>query len=322
MNNPGSSAQPERATPLVSVIITTRNRVGFLREAIESVLAVKNQQKALFDIELIVVDDGSTDDTPQAVAEYPVRSFRTTGIGMAGARNLGLKAATGDFFTLLDDDDVWLPNNIASQLALFEQQPELAAVHARYLFADANLKPYGEPGPTSDAATGMLFEALLTYFPQVGTILTRMSAAREAGDFDPGLTGDNDWDWLLRIARRHPIGRVEQTVLLFRQRDSLDEALAWRRFPATVQIFHRHTRPLGFLKAMRLRPILWRHRGWWATVYFLRYAQMHYASGNYKRAYRSLFYALRCSLPHTVYNCMRNWPFRAEKAQTSSASAE
>lgn len=285
---------------LVSVVITTKNRSAMLREAIESVLAVKEQRNPKFDIELIVVDDGSTDDTPAVIAQYPVRSFRTTGIGMAGARNLGLRNATGDFFTLLDDDDAWLPNNIAPQIALFEQRPELGAVHAQFRTTHPDLVPFGEPGPSCAYESGWIFEELLTYFPQVATILTRMEVAREAGDFDPSLTGDNDWDWLLRIARRYPIGRVAEPVLLFRNREKADEQLAWRRFPAVITIFNRHTRDLGLIKRLKLRPILWRHRGWWATAYFLTYARMNFQNGNRERGMRSVYYACRASLVHTI----------------------
>jgi glycosyltransferase involved in cell wall biosynthesis len=285
---------------LVSVVITTKNRSAMLRQAIESVLAVKNQNHPKFDIELIVVDDGSTDDTPEVVKGYPLRSFRTTGLGMAGARNLGLREATGDFFTLLDDDDAWLPENITPHIELFDQRPELGAVHAQYRNTRIDLTPFGEPGPECSYESGWLFEELLTYFPQVATILTRMDVAREAGDFDPSLTGDNDWDWLLRVARRYPIGRVAVPVLLFRNREKADERLAWRRFPALIKIFNRHTRDLGLLKRLRLRPILWSHRGWWATAYFLTYARMNFENGERGRALRSFYYAFRASFVHTL----------------------
>lgn len=287
---------------VVSVVITTRNRSAMLREAIESVLAVKNPK---FDIELIVVDDGSTDNTPEAVSQYPVRSFRTTGIGMAGARNLGLHNATGDFFTLLDDDDVWLPNNIALQIALFEERPDLGSVHAQFRNTRPDLTPVGNPGPECSYESGWIFEELLTYFPQVATILTRMDVAREAGDFDPSLTGDNDWDWLLRIARRYQIGRIAEPVLLFRSRDKANERLAWRRFPAVVTIFNRHTRNLSLIQQIKLRPILWRHRGWWATFYFLTYSIMHFKNRNRSQALRSFYYACRASPPHVLFSLPR-----------------
>jgi glycosyltransferase involved in cell wall biosynthesis len=299
----------KQAAYLVSVIITTRNRSRFVKKAIESVLTVQVQK---FDIEIIVVDDGSTDDTPEVLKQYPVMHVRTGGIGMANARNTGLRAAQGDFVTLLDDDDVWLPNNIAPHIELFEQHPEYGAIHAQSLLADYAGTPFGEPVPAGPLPSGWIFEELLTYWPQVGTIVTRASVAREVGNFDPTLSGDTDWDWLLRIARHHPIGRIEQPVLLFRQRATAEEELSWRRFPAMVTIFHRHTKPLGFVKHMKLQPILWRHCGWWASN-FLDYARRNYTKGEHKRAYRSLYYAFRCSPPHALIGCLREWPLKVAR---------
>jgi glycosyltransferase involved in cell wall biosynthesis len=309
-SNSANQHNQEQATYLVSVIITTCNRSTYLKEAIESVLAVQSQK---FYLEVIVVDDGSTDDTPEVLKQYPIVHLRSGGVGMANARNIGLRAAKGDFVTLLDDDDVWLPNNIASHIELFEQHPEYAAVHAQSQLVTYDKTPFGDPVPAGPLPSGWIFEELLTYWPQVGTIVTRATVAHEVGDLDPTLTGDTDWDWLLRVARRYPIGRIEQPVLLFRQRGTAEEELSWRRFPAMMTIFHRHTKPLGFIKRLKLQPILWRHRGWWASN-FLDYARMNYASGEHIRAYKSLYYAFRCAPAHTLLGCIRGWPLSAARS--------
>jgi len=296
-----------KAVYLVSVIITTRNRSRYLREALESVLAV---QGAKFHLEVIVVDDGSTDDTPEVLKQYPVVHLHNGGVGMANARNAGLRAAKGDFVTLLDDDDIWLSNHIGPYIELFEQHPEYGAVHAQYQMADRSGKPAYKPLPFGPLSSGWIFEDLLAYCPQVGTVVTRAAAAREAGDMDPTLQGDTDWDWLLRIARRHPIGRIEQPVLLFRQRGAAEEELSWRRWPSYLTIFHRHTKPLGVIKRLQLRPILWRTRGLWAWS-FLNFARINYTNGERRRAYRSVYYAFRCSPPHALLGCLRDWPLKA-----------
>ena len=301
-----SPTSPQKATYTISVVITTKNRSAYLRQAIESVLAAKS---TVFKTEIIVVDDGSTDDTPEVLKSYPVRVLRTTGIGMAKARSLGLRTATGDFFTLLDDDDVWMPNNMGPQVALLEKHPEYGAVHAQVLLVRPDLTPYENQWPRERPSSGWIFEDMLVDWPQVGTLLTRREVALEAGDFDPSLTGDNDWDWLLRIAKRHQIGRISDQVLLFRQREEPEESLAWRRFPALLKIFRRHTRSLSIIKRVQLSPILWSHRGWWAG-HLLKFAQINYNKGQRKRAYRSLYYAFRCSPPHALRGCLRNWPFK------------
>jgi glycosyltransferase involved in cell wall biosynthesis len=296
--------------PLVSVVITTKNRSRFLREAVESVLSVERQG---FDLEVIVVDDGSTDDTLEVLQAYPVKVLRLNGVGMVQARNAGLQKAQGSFVTLLDDDDVWMPNNIKLHLDLFRQHPEFGAVHAQSQLVLEDKTPFGQPVPEGPLRSGWIFKDLLSYFPQVGTILTRTEVAHEAGEMDPKLTGDTDWDWLLRIAKRHQIGTIEQPVLLFRQRDHAVEELSWRRFPAMAKIFHHHTRSLGLIERLSLQPILWRHRGAWASG-FLRAAQTNYIHGDRKRAYRSMYYAFLCSPPHTVYNCLRSWPLRTPQS--------
>jgi glycosyltransferase involved in cell wall biosynthesis len=286
---------------MVSVIITTKNRAPLLREAIESVYRARSDR---YTLELIVVDDGSTDETAEVLSRYPLTMLRTDGVGMARARNLGLHAAKGDFVTLLDDDDMWLPDNVVHHLDVFERHPEYASVHGQSQLIEHDGKPFGEPVPAGPLSSGFIFEDILAYMPQVATILTRTSAAREAGDMDPTLTGDTDWDWLLRIAWKHPIGRFERPVMLFRQRKNMNEDFAWRRFPATVRVFRRHARKLTLEKRIRVEKILWKHRGQWSASFF-GMARSRHESGDKWRALRSTYYALRASPLHAVVLAMR-----------------
>ena len=103
--------------PAVSVIIPTYDRCGFLRQAIESVLA----QTCPAD-ELIVVDDGSTDDTPDMLADYGnrIRVIRQSNRGVSAARNTGIRQSRGQFIALLDSDDYWLPQKLAAQQSFFK----------------------------------------------------------------------------------------------------------------------------------------------------------------------------------------------------------
>lgn len=286
---------------LISVIITTRNRAALLREALESVL---NSHQASFAIDLIVVNDGSTDETAQLLEEYDLRAIHTSGLGIPQARSIGLQAAKGDFIAFLDDDDIWLPHNMEPQLAFLLEHPEYGAAHAQVQLTSMDRVPYGAPQPEGPLSSGMIFEDILAYWPQIGTLLMRAHIIRELGDFDQSLTGDSDWDWFLRIAWRYPIGRIEQALLLFRQRDSSYETLAWKRFPAMLKIFHRHTKQLSLLKRLQLRPILWHHRGWWSAL-FLQFAKTHADKKNYQQMLLCIYYATCCSPPHTMLNLLR-----------------
>jgi glycosyltransferase involved in cell wall biosynthesis len=282
--------------PLVSVIIPTCNRSALLKEAIESVLAVVRDG---FELEVLIVDDGSTDNTLEVAGAYPVLLLQSPTIGASGARNAGMAAARGDYIAFLDDDDVWLPNNIAPQLRAFAEHPEYGAVFARVQRTDANREPYGEPIPSGPRTSGWIFEDLLRYWTQLGSVVVRSSVAREVGGFDTSLIAEEDWDWLMRIARRYPIGRIEEVAVLFRQRGYGDEKLSWRRLPDSLRAFHRHTRHYAPLRRLALQRILWAHRGGYAAE-FLLHSQYHAQRGDRRRALRCLYYGMRSSPVHMV----------------------
>jgi glycosyltransferase involved in cell wall biosynthesis len=108
--------------PDVSCIIPTRNRAGFVGDAIESALGQSHDS-----IEVIVVDDRSTDATPSVLARFSgrIRVLRTTGVGVAGSRNAALAVARGRYVAFLDSDDVWYRDKTAVQVALMDRQPEV-----------------------------------------------------------------------------------------------------------------------------------------------------------------------------------------------------
>jgi glycosyltransferase involved in cell wall biosynthesis len=299
--------------PLVSVIIPTRNRSTLLREAIESALAVRRDGFAL---EVIVVDDGSTDDTRAVATAYPVVYLRAEGMGASAARNAGMDAAHGEFIAFLDDDDVWLPNNIAPQLRVLAEHPEYGAVYAQVQLTDADRVPYGEPIPVGPALSGWIFDDLLTYWPQVGAVVVRAAVVREVGGFDTSLISEEEWDWILRLARHYPIGRVAEPVLLFRQRGLSDDATSWRRFPDTVRVFHRHTRHMALAKRLRLQRLLWAHRGWYAAG-FVHSARHYVRQGDRARALRTFSYALRASPMHAIVTLTSSWRREIADASTS-----
>lgn len=291
-----STPDASDTVPLVSVIIPTRNRAALLREAIESALAVRREG---FELEVIVVDDGSSDSTPELARSYAVTYLRREGIGASAARNAGMRAATGDFIAFLDDDDLWAPTNIAPQLRAFAEHPEYGAVLARVQLTDADRVPYGELVPPTSKPSGWIFDDLLTYWPQLGCVVVRASVARAVGGFDPSLISEEDWDWLLRIARRYPVGRIDDIAVLFRQRGNADERLSWQRFPHSLRAFRRNTRGLPAARRLRLQRVIWAHRGAYAAE-FLDHARHHSRQGQRARALRCVAYAAWASPAHTA----------------------
>lgn len=291
------------ARPLISVVITTRNRSSFVRQAIESVLA---QEPGPFDVEITVVDDGSTDDTAEVLREYPIRKVvHSTGLGISGARNLGVRHSIGDFVQILDDDDLLTPSSLASRFAVFEEHPEYGAVHGTAQMTDMELNFLGPPIPTGEKSSGWILEDLLTYFPQIGTVLTRREVLSELGGFLNHLEGEDEWDVFLRTARRFPIGRISTPAMLFRQRVGVpEEEQQWRRTRGDVIAFRMNTQHLPLRRRLALEPVLWRLRGWNCSQ-FVRYAMMNWHAGDRRRAARSLWYATRWSPIHMPVNVAR-----------------
>jgi glycosyltransferase involved in cell wall biosynthesis len=121
---------------MISVIIPTYNSARYLKEAIDSVLAQNIQS-----LEIIVVDDGSTDETEQAVASYAelkkIVYLKKNNGGPASARNFGIKNSTGEFIAFLDADDIWNPDKLAKQMTLFKD-PRVGLVYSRRIFLPNN----------------------------------------------------------------------------------------------------------------------------------------------------------------------------------------
>lgn len=141
----------------VSVIIPTYNYGRFLRECLESVFA-----QSVKDIEVIVVDDGSTDETPEvlgSISESRLKVIRTANRGVSAARNTGLEAATGEFLAFLDADDRWRPAKLERQLRVLVSEPSVGVVFTDFLRFDQN---------------GFLANAF-SFFPELASIRTRWS---------------------------------------------------------------------------------------------------------------------------------------------------
>ena len=203
--------------PLVSVVIPTFNRAVLLRETLESVLGQTHP-----DIEVIVADDGSTDNTGAVVAEYGgrVRYIQQRHRGHDGAaRNLGLRACSGDFVAFVDSDDLWHPTKIDKQLVLFHRQPELAMVYSDGRCFDSTTgRTLYYLSQIRAPHSGMVAESLIfgNYIPTSSTVLRR-SALESVGTFsEESVMRHSDWEMWLRIAARFSVGRHSEPLFDYR----------------------------------------------------------------------------------------------------------
>jgi glycosyltransferase involved in cell wall biosynthesis len=203
-------------TPAVSVVIPVFNGARFLAEAVDSVLA-----QTFADLEIIVVDDGSTDATP-AVAEgfgSRLRYVRQANRGVAAARNTGLGMAAGTYVAFLDADDVWLPRKIERQIGCAEREPRLAAIGCGHFLTDErlNVREPVIPSPC-DLSDLVLFKSNGGLFP--GALFARKAEVDAVGGFDPDLFICEDLDLAIRVMERADVTCLPEALLLYRQHDA------------------------------------------------------------------------------------------------------
>ena len=204
---PGAEKMGELSVgrPLVSVVIPTYKRAQLLRKAIISALA-QEKSGELFDMEIIVVDDCSPDDTPQVAAEFPqVQYLRLQkNSGASGARNAGIKRAQGKYVALLDDDDEFLTHKLMVQVPILEAHPEVGVLYGQSVVtgSEVPLLLWPEWGPS-----GNVLEAFVTRtddFLHPPTWLVRRELFEQAGFFDESKAGMEHYDMALRIAALTP----------------------------------------------------------------------------------------------------------------------
>jgi glycosyltransferase involved in cell wall biosynthesis len=204
--------------PKVTVLIPTFNRAHYLPEAIQSIFA-----QTFTDYELIVVDDGSTDDTVAILAGFRdprLRVLRQENRGISAAMNAGLRAARGEYITRLDSDDVWLADLLACETAVLDAHPDVGVVYAK---AQAMTKD----GASREHHIGLPLryphDALLSLAWGDSTcniaLLARQVCFATAGVYDETLYTHEDWDMWLRVARRHRFIFLDRTLARFREHE-------------------------------------------------------------------------------------------------------
>ena len=203
----------------VSVIIPAYNGDRFLGSAIDSVL-----QQTYQDYEIIVVDDGSTDNTAQVAQQYSdIRYFCQTNQGVAASRNLGLAAAMGDYIVFLDQDDLLLPHKLSSQAALLDRDSTLGIVNSGWQICDRDrLTSEGAKIEPWQHIPNLTPTDLIIWKPVfLGAMMFRRIWLERIGGFDINLEQTPDVDLVLRLAKIDcPAAWVKQITVLYRQHET------------------------------------------------------------------------------------------------------
>ena len=207
----------------VSVVIPAHNAGKYINQAVDSVLAQTYQ-----DVECIVVDDGSTDDTPHRLARYVGRIvyIRQENQGRTAARNAGIAASKGEYIAFLDADDYWHPDKIAKQLLLMESNPAFGAVGCGAIQVTSDGAFVREiPAASSPRLRSGIsgFAALVTLeftmAAPLSALLIRKECFEKVGNFDKRINTMEEWDLLLRLILDWDIGTVDQPLVFYRGYD-------------------------------------------------------------------------------------------------------
>lgn len=199
--------------PRVSVIIPTYQCGNYISRAIESVLA-----QTYRDYEIIVIDDGSTDNTHQVLTRYDgqICLIEQKNQGVATARNSGILRSNAELFAFLDADDYWLPDKLAQQITLMDQDPSTGLVYSDMYFAK-----YSKPLPINyfslvQPQKGNVFPSLfLNNFIPTSTVVVRRTSLDMTRLFDPRFSPCEDYDLWLRIARNWRIDFTNQPLAYY-----------------------------------------------------------------------------------------------------------
>lgn len=198
----------------ISVVIPTYNRSALIERAVNSV-AMQTYEN----LEIIVVDDGSADDTETVVNSIKDSRIRYIKLpvngGAANARNVGVEHATGSLVAFQDSDDYWKPRKLEKQMEYWRERPEFQMIYCAYSYSvnENNLGKAPADAPR-EVLEGNIFEHLLVQ-NTIGTptILVNRECFLECGGFDTTFDSIEDWEFVLRFSKKYPIGYVDEILV-------------------------------------------------------------------------------------------------------------
>ena len=296
--------------PLISVVVPVYNAQDFLVDCLSSVAA----QEGPFELEVLVVDDGSTDASDAIARRHAgAHCLQQPNRGPGAARNAGIAAARGEFIAFLDADDLWPPGKLAAQLAVLIRQPQAALAFGDCRQFDAGgpwprtqfeadglgaaAWPDGEPVPSAYAR--LLRENFIT----TGSVLARRSVLAELGGFAEDLRLVEDLDLWLRIACRNPLAWCPQVCLLRRRHEANISRDVEAMSLAYLRVLDRHSAGAGGVTTSDVHALVSREHAHLAELAFARGQ-----SGPARQHARNAFASHRSA--RTLWLMLRAWAMR------------
>jgi glycosyltransferase involved in cell wall biosynthesis len=238
---------------MVSVIMPAYNAADFMDEALQSILQQNYQP-----LEILVVDDGSSDETPAVAARYGdrIRYVRQANAGPGAARNKGLDMARGELIAFLDSDDTWLAGKLAKQTALMSANPGIGLSFHDFYFEREPLEPpvlafslapqlYDQPknrwADRSYVFAQSMFEPLLLRnYIGTSTVMIRKSCISLVGPFDATFPSAQDRELWLRIAKKYPLGFIDEPLTRYRYNPHSITRNGEKRSINVIRLLERH----------------------------------------------------------------------------------
>ena len=270
---------------LVSVVIPNYNYERYLRETIDSVLG-----QTYPDVEIIVVDDGSKDESKEILAGYGdrIRTIFQKNQGVSATRNNGVKESTGEFIAFLDADDAWLPTKLEKQVRRFREDSSLGLLHVGVdeVDADGNSLVERLEGVEGNVSATLLMSKREGVLGGGSGLMVPRRVFDEVGGFDLRLSTSADWDLFYRISERYSVGFVPEILLKYRVHNS--------NMHGNVKVME-HDMMLAFEKAFRTqdREIQAARRPAYGSLHQML-AGSYFVAGNYPafiaHSIKSLYY--------------------------------
>ncbi|MUG99149.1 glycosyltransferase [Scytonema sp. UIC 10036] len=298
--------------PKVSVVIPAYNAIAYLPETMESVLS-----QTYDSFEVIVVNDGSLDETEQWVAQIQdprVKLISQENQGLSGARNTGIFHARGDYIAFLDSDDIWEPTKLEKQASILDECPEVGLVYTWVAYINEQSQSTGKV--FKHQAEGDVWKKLTEHnIVECGSVaMVRRSCFENCGVFDRSLVSFvEDWDMWLRIASKYPFKVVKEPLVYYRQRSN-SASKNWEAMEQSFRIviekaFASVPNELQYLKnrsyasanlCLAWKPLQNQQKDYQKTLYFLQQASTYYPGVRFSKEF------IRLSIAATAMRWLGN----------------
>ena len=197
----------------ISVIIPTYNREAKIKKSIESVL-----WQTYTDLEVIIVDDGSEDNTREVVESIQDRRVQYIRLeynqGAGAARNEGVRRASGSLIAFQDSDDIWRPEKLERQMLYWQKRSEFSLIYCSIFFHEEGMEGYSFPDTDQEGLEGAIFtKLLLSNMMGTPAMLMKKQCFMEVGGFDTSMKSLEDWDFAIRFSRKYMIGYVNEVLV-------------------------------------------------------------------------------------------------------------